>query len=1367
MRARWFGLLLAVFALPLCAEVTDLPEPLMGWESWVLHDEPYRQCPFFATVEPSDESSYACALPGTLGVQIADGAAQLSVDFHVYAPGYVDLPSAQDAFPEGLSVDGTAAVVLTGDAGPRVWLESGTHALRYTLDLAAAPDSLDVPTAFRVIELAIGGRSVFPLAREGSTLWLERKVDATESDALEITVHRLWTDAIPQRLSTRIQLHVAGKAREIRLGPAWPESHELTSVSGELAAVVEPGRVLKLQATAGSYLLNIETRALENAPTLNFEFPEGWPDHEVWSFQADHRLRVVDVAGTNPIDPAQGEVPSEWAALPAFAIASGEGLTISERTRGLGDDANRVQLSRELWLDFDGAGYTVQDHISGRMRRGFRLDLNPPYVLLSASERSEPLLVTAGAQPDVRGFEVRYPTLNVDTSARLPRAGSFPAHGWSERLDGMSAAVHLPPGFRLLYASGVDRAPAAWIERWNIYAVFIAAFAVVLAWRLGGYGLAGAVAVFAVLSAHEADAPHYSLIALLLFALAWRSLNAGRLRRLLAGAAIVCALIFAWNALPFVLQQARFALHPQLALAGDGRQADYQYYSPMDMDMGAVNAPMVAQEAAPMPMAPPAPPPPPRGGENAMQKQSMDMVQAGVTRAKRASVMERYAKDAVVQAGIGRPTWQWVRADLIFDGPVDTAQTMNLWLSPPLTTALWRLAILLALGAIAVALARLLSWPPRRTPAAVVALALLLFVPSLNAAEIPDAEMLEALKQRLIEAPECAPGCGRLAQATLSLEDGRLRLEVDAHAAERILLPLPLDDAALSEVRITVDGKDAGLYGTDSAPTAAWIAVERGVHRVALTARVHGDRVALDFPLAPVRLELSVPGWNATGLRDGRLLAERLELVRDAPSVESAAGTQARVPVKPYVRVERELALDLDWTVVTRVVRIAPLEGGYSVRIPLLPGEQPTDPTLRVTAGVAEVSLQPGQSTIEIVSRLPRSETITLTAPALTDRSEVWRVVVGPSLSMQASGVPVSEPASGIDEDDVWQHEFNPLPGETLVLTISRPAAVPGATLVADSVALVTQVGARSRTQTLTMGLRATQGGNHSLTLPAGAELLDFNIDGRSLSLKLDAGVLTFPIKPGTQGLNLSWREDLGASTVTRTPALDLGLDAANIQLRIDLPADRWILHVTGPAVGPAVLYWSALLALLAIAWGLGRSGRALLSMRDWMLLVLGFSTLSAVPFFIVAVTFIALDARRRHPPAQLRPFAFDLLQLVLTGAMVLAFSALVATIPAGLLGSPDMQIEGGYGGYGQLAWLADRSAGALPEALVVSLPMWVYKALMLAFALWLANALVRWIKLAWNALIVGGGWKRLRKERVAAAAAPEPVVVVVGPPAE
>ena len=1338
----------------LMAAEPEIPAALQDWQGWVLHGEGFRQCPFFASQNPDAEGNFACAVPGALRVQVTGTNANLALNYQIYNAGYVVLASAQNSFPEAVMVDGNSAVVLAPNGVPALWLDVGNHEITYALDLTAGPDSLSVPSEIRVVSLNLNGREVFPLAREGETVWLERKVEAAESDSLEITVHRLWTDSVPQRLSTRIELHVAGKAREIRLGPAWPEGQELVSVGGQLAVVVEPGRMLRVQATAGSYSVNLETRSLTHADALSFTFPQGeWPDHEVWSFRADHRLRVVDVRGASPIDPAMGEVPGEWRDLPAFAISSGEGISLTQRSRGLGDDANRMQLSRELWLDFDGAGYTVQDHLSGRMRQGFRLDLAPPYALLSASERAEPLLVTAAESGEARGFEVRYPTLNVDASSRLPRAGGFPAHGWSERLDSMSSSLHLPPGYRLLYASGVDRAPQAWFEQWNIYSVFIAAFAVALAWRLGGYGLAGAVGVFAVLAAHEVDAPHYSLIALLIFTLGWRSLNAGRLRQLLAVIALACALCFAWVSLPFVLAQARYALHPQLVDVGL---------------LGASSNVMEAQfqdvQTAPaesMPMAPPPPPAPPAmsDSEGVGSRSNMAQGQMANIRNKRASVMERYAKDAVVQAGIGRPTWRWSRVDLVFDGPVDTDQQIGLWLTPPLATAIWRFAIVIALAAIALALLRVMRWRLPRSPV-VAALLLALVAPGL-AAQAPDSSVLETLKQRLTEAPECAPACARLAQGSLRVDGGRLTLDVDVHAAERVLVPLPLDDSALSEISVRLDGKTVGLLGSEQAPGAAWIAVERGVHRLSLSGRVHGDRLALDFAMAPARLEVDIPGWNATGLRDGRLLAVRLELVREAPSEVVESGTQARVPVAPYVRIEREISLDLDWTVLTRVVRLAPLEGGFSVRLPLLPGEQPTDPSLRVSAGVAEISLQPGQNYAEINSRLPRAESIVLSAPALADRAEVWRVVVGPSLSMRSSGVPVSEPAAGIDEDDVWQHEFNPLPGEQLTLTISRPAAVPGATLVADSVEMSSEIGTRSRTHNLTMNLRATQGGNHALTLPADAELMNLSIDGRALSVKPDKGVLTIPIKPGQQSLALSWREDLRSSWITRTPALDLGLDAANVSLRIALPSDRWILHVTGPAVGPAVLYWSGLIALLAIGYGLGRSGRALIDTRAWMLLVLGFSTLSYGPFFLIAVAFIALDARRRYPPIKLQPVIFNTLQIVLAGISALAFVFLIGAIPVGLLGSPDMHLSGGYGNYGQLAWLADRATGELPVASVYSLPMWVYKALMLSFALWLASALVNWIKLAWNALIAGDGWMALRQTR------PPLAPLVADPPKE
>lgn len=1357
-RALILWLLLAVL-VPALAASPAVPDPLKGWEAWVLHGEEWRQCPFFASAGGGVEEEHACALPGPAEIRIADGRASIAVDVRVYAAGHWPLVHAEDSAPEDLQVDARAAVI-EGEP-PQVWLEPGQHQLRYALDLSAQPESLAVPETLRLVRLTVDGKAVFPLNREGGQLWLQRAETTTEADALELTVHRIWRDGIPQELQTEIRLHVAGKAREIRLGPAWPPEYELTRVVGDLPAIVEPGRVLRVQATAGSFQLTVVARALAPGDRLSFEFPAGdWPSQEIWSFAADHALRVVDVTGDAPIDPAQADVPSGWREYPAFAIASGEALTLSERSRGLGDDANRVSLQRELWLDFDGGGYTIQDRLLGRMRQGFRLDLAAPYELKSASEGGEPLLVTAGSA-GVRGVEVRVPALNVEATARLAWTSTLPAHGWSERLDGLSASLHLPPGWRLLHADGADRAPQAWTLRWDIYAVFIAAFAVVLAWRLGGAALAGAVGLLVVLGVHEPDAPRYSLIALLLLALGWRAFAAGRLRRALGVAAVLAGLAFAWVALPFAIEQARLALHPQLA---DGAAARNW----MDAPGGYANvAPMermkVAQEEMAMPAPPPPPPAPsapmPQADSNRLmeQQQSLEMVQVAGSRMKRADKnLERYAKDAVVQAGVGRPNWRWMRVDLGFDGPVDREQSLRLWLSPPWLTAAWRLLLVAALALIAWLLLRGVRTPPRAQAAAAaqampqpVALAALcvglLLATGAPAADTPDPELLQQLHARLTEPPPCADACARYAQASVAIDaSGQLRLEIDVHAGARVLLPLPLDDSALDAVAVRLDGEPAPVLGRAG---EAFVASERGVHRLALSARVRGDRIALDFALAPARLAVDAPGWAAAGLRDGRLLAERLELVREAPSADAASeAAPARVPVKPFVRVIREIALDLDWTVHTRVQRQAPADGGYSVRVPLLAGEQPQDPALRVDGGVAEVTLQPGSGEAWIDSRLARAETLTLTAPALGERAEVWRVRVGPSLSLASAGVPVSEPRDGIDEQSPWVHEFHPLPGETLKLTVTRPTAVPGATVVADSVVLATEVGARSRSETLSLSLRATQGGSQPLRLPADAELLSLAIDGRSLNLKPEAGVLTVPVKPGTQQVEIAWRLDEGVTTRVQTSAVDLGLDAANISLRLALPADRWLLRLSGPPVGPAVLYWSALIVLLALGWGLGRSGRALLPARAWLLLVLGFSTLSYAPLLLLAVTFVALDARRRHLPGGWGKWRFDLAQLLLAALALAGFAALVLAIPAGLLGHPEMHVAGSAQ-YGALAWLADRSSGPLPQASAISLPLWAYKALMLAFALWLAASLVGWLKLAWTALTTGTGWMRLRRQ--------------------
>ena len=107
-----------------------------------------------------------------------------------------------------------------------------------------------------------------------------------------------------------------------------------------------------------------------------------------------------------------------------------------------------------------------------------------------------------------------------------------------------------------------------------------------------------------------------------------------------------------------------------------------------------------------------------------------------------------------------------------------------------------------------------------------------------------------------------------------------------------------------------------------------------------------------------------------------------------------------------------------------------------------------------------------------------------------------------------------------------------------------------------------------------------------------------------------------------------------------------------------------------------------------------------------------------------------------------------------------MALLCLVAAIPQGLLGAPDMQVAGnGSSAYG-LRWFADRSADALPGASAISVPLWVYKVAMLAWAIWLANAVIGWLRDGFAAWTRGGYWRALPRKAVVdipSAAAPPP----------
>lgn len=1322
-----------------------VPDELKPWQAWVLHGKEYLECPFFFNQQPSGRDSFVCAWPGELQITVTANGGRFGQAWDVGgSEQWVPLAGGVDSWPEQVTADGQGVEVVMRDLAPWVRLAPGRHTLAGRFAWEERPRTLAVPRETGLLRLTVDGTRVVRPDLNGNAVWLgQREAEPAAADALTVQVYRVVIDDVPTRLATSFTLEVSGSMREELLAPALPEGFVPLSLESQLPARFEPGGELRLQVRPGTWVLQLVARAGSVREEISLPEPvRNLPDSEIWSYQGNDALRVTAPEGLPPVDPQQVSVPPEFQALPAFRIVPGESLSIVERSRGKVAFDNQLHLRRLLWLDFDGGGFTFSDSIEGRMQSGWRLDMAAPYALLSASQAGADLLVTLGSAEDQTGVELRQSAIDLHAVGRADTRAALPVSGWQARLDNVTTILNLPPGHKLLAAIGAERAPLAWVERWQLLDFFLVLIITLAAGRMFG-AAAGAVAFAAlVLSWHESGAPQWAWLNLLAAAALVRVAPPGRLlaaARLYRGASLVAVLALL---VPFIAGQLRLSLYPQL-------EPQHQY-APAEPQLVKSEAPAAA--------------PAQHERRDLRSAEALDLEEVMVTGSRVSGYANyaRYAPNAIVQAGPGRPSWSWNSYDLYWSGPVDPERTVDLVILPRwLVTLLRFVEVLLLLLFAALFVSEFFDlerrWPPRRearTPPAAPALLILggalaaaaaLAAAPAAYAESPSPEMLRQLEQRLLEPPPCAPRCAEIVEGSASVQPDEMTIELVVHAMHDVAVPLPGSLQGWRPEGVRIDGAPAPFVFR-AGDQALWLPIAAGTHRIALEGPLPPvDSVEIPFPAAPRVFAAEAHGWALTGVDDRRLVTGSLQLTRLRENGDTQADSRwesSRFP--EFVRIEREVELDLDWRVRTRVTRIAPERGAITLSVPLLPGASLLTADLPVSDGEVRVSLGPAQQAVEWNATLPRTSPLVLRVAEDAPWKEVWRFGIGNIWHAQFSGVPESETAP--TPEAVRLAEFYPRGGESLTLTATRPEASRGTTLAFDAVSLVTDVGGRSRNAVMTLDYRSTRGAQHVVRLPAGAEVMQVSIDGRIEPLRADDGALSLPILPGEHQIEIRWRNDEAVGATTRTPAVDLAAPASNITLGLEMPHDRWLLATNGPRLGPAVMYWSELAALILFALTLGRIPFTPLRTWHWLLLGLGFSTFSWPVLALVALWLLGTGARVRWQMAEdIDPWRFNAAQVAFAALTIAALVAIVVSVPSGLLGSPDMHIAGN-GSYGNnLRWFADRSLGPLPVAAVFSLPLWVYKVLILAWALWLSFALLRWLPWAWRSFTIQGLWRPRR----------------------
>ncbi|MFN0062316.1 MAG: hypothetical protein ACKVPX_07345 [Myxococcaceae bacterium] len=1350
------------FAQPIAAE--QIPDSLRPWVPWVLDEAAAEvRCTRLHQAE-----TQRCAWPGRLELTLDERGGRFSQSWWTEREEWVALPGDAKRWPLDVRVDGLPGIVSDRSGTPALRLKAGRHVLSGTFAWDSLPEALRVSPDTGLVALTLrGARVVAPQRDEEGQLYLSQTDRRSETDDLEISVVRKMTDEVPLLLATRMELRVSGKSREAVLGRVLPPGFLPLALSSPFPARLEADGRLRLQVRPGTWEVTLTARSAGPVQQLTRPQPDGlWAEgEEIWTFEPKPALRLVDVEGVSAVDPQQTRLPEEWKRLAAYPLKVGDVLILKERRRGDSDPApDQLHLSRQLWMDFDGGGYTVNDTLTGRLQRTSRLLMGLGTELGRVEMNGRDQFITK-LEDGLPGVEVRDVQLQVKADSRIPGARTdLSAVGWQHDFQSVEATLNLPPGWRLLHATGADEVPGTWIRRWTLLDFFLLLMTGLALGKLFGARWGALALVTLALITHEADAPRWLWLALLAGEALVRVLPEGRVKLALRGYRLGVAVTLALSALFFVAKDVRAGLYPAL-------ERPYQSVSPV-----AGLAAEVQLEESQAPQAPAA------ADEGRAEQATSDAVsdaassvgnivagykggkpkedfgQAVLRRKANRQVAQDVDRSVNVQTGPGLPQWNWDQVWIRWNGPVEMGQRLRLYYLSPIANlflALLRfvLVTLLVVRLLPIPQARWLTWLGRASPGAVVlAFALVFGVPGpADAQSLPSKELLDELRARLLRPAACQDNCATAGRLLLEASPSALTLRMEIHAAANTAVPLPGRAEQWLPETVTVDGNPSpGVYRSEEG--VLWVPLRPGAHQIVLQgALARAETVQVALPLRPHHVAAKLSGWTLAGLHEDGLADADLELTRVRAAAQSPGDERFQAgALPPFVHVRRTLALGLDWEVNTEVERVSPLGSAVVLEVPLLPGEAVTTDT-RVVNGKALINLGANASQASWRSTLPRSDAIRLTAPREVAWVEIWEIDVSPLWHATLSGIPPIHRGEG---DREVLPVLRPWPGESVDVRVQRPQGLSGQTLTIDQTRRSIRPGLRATDVELTLSLRSSRGGQHAVLLPERALLQSVKLNGREQPIRQEGRKVVVPVSPGAQTAALVWREPTGIGTIYRSASADLGTPSVNAHTALSLSKGRWVLFAGGPRLGPSVLFWSLLLVLLVTAFGLSRSTLAPLRFYEWALLLVGLSQVPLVAAAGVAGWLLVLGWRGNHVPASRA--AFNARQALLAAWTVAALLILAAAIREGLLGRPDMQIAGNGSSSSELLWFDDRTGPRLSSVWVFSVPVLVYRLAMLAWAIWIARALLKWLRWGWGQFTEGGLWRHL--ERVHRGPPPPPV---------
>jgi len=1319
-----------------------IPEILEPWKEWVTWGIPHLDSPRLY----SNHDEAVSIWPSRLELSTDAQGATWTMQVRVYQESFVPLPGDSSLWPINAQAGEAAIAVIEKGGRPAVKLDAGSYRLSGAFRWKEVPQRIPVPVEIGMLTLRIAGNEVsLPDRDANGDVWLQRKQqsESTEDDQTSLRIYRVVEDGIPIWLQTEIELTVSGKSREEEIGWVIPEGWRIASVESPIPVALDEQGVMRAQVRPGKWSIQVSAfQTTDPATRVGGEIrfaaqAQRAAATELVGLRIRPEFRISQIEGLPTVDVAQTTFPERWRGLPVYQWETQNPFQLVEKMRGMGDRRPPgLSVDRRLWLDEDGQAFTYRDRLQGKMQQLWRLDVSPGHDLGAVRIAGEGQLITANPQSGVPGIEIRNRNVNVEAIGRIERKTELLATGWQSDAEGLGLTFTLPPGWRMFAVFGADEVIGDWLTAWSLLDLFLVLIFSLAVLRLFGW-LAALVAIVALtLSYHEPAAPRFTWLFLLMPIGLLQVVGHGSARKWISVWKYAALGLLLLILIPFIAFQIQSAIYPQLERAGftfgarslllTSRAAAKSTVDAAAMESDfAILAPSSAMNSLEDGRRVP-----PMKGQVAEQQARQRFDASNLLQDPRAKI----------QTGPAEPIWDWNNVVCRWNGPVNSDHAIRPILISLDQHRLLTIVRVLLLGLLTAILARnsvasgIFPWR-KRAPAVVLAGMIVLSAPAAPA-QIPEGELLETLRTRLLKPSDAFPGAAEIPSVELSLQGNRLSQLVEVHAAAECVIPLPGKLPEWSPIRVTLDDKEE--VSVVRRNDYLWVLVPAGTHKVVVEGYLASESDWVwTFLLKPKYVSINAPSWQVTGVSPEGIPEPQVFFVREEPAT-SDGGSYTQTNYQPLVLVLRELEIGLVSRVQTTVRRLTPMGKAISVELPLIPGERVLTSNLALQNGLLPIQLGAQEESFSWTSELDAAAELPLAASSNDRWVERWVLVSSPIWNVSLTGL---RPIFSDDQEElipIWQ----PWPGEGVVISLSRPETVSGESMTVKKVEHQRALGSRRQSTTLKIQLECSLAGDFAIAVDPAAEITSLKLERQSIPVRRDGGQLIIPTRRGKQEIEVTWNvaKELGIASEKET--ISLPVRSANVTSRIQVPENRWILWADGPLRGPAVRFWAILAIAVFAAIGLGSIPWSPLRHWEWVLLGIGLTQVPVFASMVVVGWLFMLAVRGRQPTMQVPGWAFNLQQVMLVIVTFVALGILMFVVGAGLLGSPEMFIVGNQSTRTMLQWFQPRSENLLPTPTVVSVSIWFYRLLMLLWALWLAASLLRWLKWGWQQFSTGEVWR-------------------------